>query len=397
MTQTRNRRQIAITVVVIALTVGLVFVVRRDRGAEDPDTCFREGIDLLERGATTGISSRIRQLREHADWQDEALLLEAMSVLRGGKPDLALRMLAAMDQDGPHRYWILLTCGEAMYRLERFAEAERFLKAVVTEHPDDLAAHRWLGSVYYDLGANDAAFVEVDQVIRLDPSDFRPHYMKGIMLRDFELYVEAISSFEAALLLPHSFDDDRKIRLDLARARIGNRDYPAALEAIQKLTESDDVLAVRVICDWEAGQFERIGENLRRISDSRRQQPDLMRLEARFLEQHDQRDEAIRKLQDAALRFPRDAEIRYYLSLFLKAAGRTVEADEQSRAFEENQRMAVQLTELNLVAIRDPQDANVRDQLAKIMAERGDLKLAAVWKAAANSCRAAAARGASSK
>ena len=53
------------------------------------------------------------------------------------------------------------------------------------------------------------------------------------------------------------------------------------------------------------------------------------------------------------------------------------------------------LTELNLVAIGDPRDADVRDQLAKIMTERGDLKLAAVWQAAADSCRAAAAREAS--
>lgn len=38
-----------------------------------------------------------------------------------------------------------------------------------------------LGAVYYDLGANTAAISELQRVIALDPGDYRPHRLIGLI------------------------------------------------------------------------------------------------------------------------------------------------------------------------------------------------------------------------
>jgi tetratricopeptide (TPR) repeat protein len=159
-----------------------------------PRELFNTGLATIEQknfAAVRDIIERLEAIRPESEFPD---LLQSVFQLRTSAPQNALRTLLTLDLNGPLRHDILLYSGEALYRTGRLREARNALAMLVEEVPDSVDAHRWLASTWYDLGANIPAIHHLTEVTRLAPTDYRPHWLMGVMYRDFENYPEAITS-----------------------------------------------------------------------------------------------------------------------------------------------------------------------------------------------------------
>ncbi|HZX47880.1 MAG TPA: tetratricopeptide repeat protein [Nitrospirota bacterium] len=81
--------------------------------------------------------------------------------------------------------------------------AEHFLKALRFSDPGDRAdlanIHYNLGAVYQQMGRDDMALEEYQQLIGLQPQDFRPHYNIGVIYQQKGELTDAAEAYRAAL------------------------------------------------------------------------------------------------------------------------------------------------------------------------------------------------------
>ncbi len=356
---------------------------RGESGRKLFESCLAD----LETGESSGVRRIAGKLRNHPSSVELAEILDAVLCLRAKYPESALRILAALNQEGPARTEILRYGGEALYASGRFAEAARTLAVVVSENPDNIEAIRWLSASYYDLGAFDAAIVQLQSVIRLDPTDFRPHHLLGVIYSDFEQYAEAIDHFTIALNLKPFDEQSREIRLGLAEAHVASHDYEAALKILKDVGASGRADVVRASCFRNQGKYSEAVAALQEAKTAGEISLPYFLLCCDLLEDQGAWEDAVLTLQSAIELYPGEAELRYRLALALRKAGHESEAAAEMAVWESKRLLAGRLTELNLQAISDPYDPEVRDELAAVCQQLGKKELATMWKAAAESCR----------
>lgn len=368
------------------------FVFRSESSASlTPEQRYQQTLSELKNGNAEGVGEAIRVLGQTNGFEQHATLLEAVLLLRGNRVESALSTLAGLDQEGPLRHEILLAAGEALNRLQRFGEAELALTVVAREQPDNVDGHRWLGATYYDLGAFDGAIVELNHVVRLAPDDYRPHHLLGIMYSDFEQHGDAIREFKEALRLGAFPEVAQEIRVDLAQAHVALHEYDQAMEQLRQVTATGRSRRLEATCLLNTGKPE---EAAKAITDARSMGEDsaaLSLLEAELLDQNGKPEDAAQLLRKSIATYPAEAQLYYQLGLILQKLGQTEEATARMKEWEGYSQLSTQLTELNLKAVADPRDAALRDQLAEVCEKMHRRELAAMWRAAAESCRRAAA------
>ncbi len=108
--------------------------------------------------------------------------------------------LAANDLDPGNP----LTCRglSRVYRgLQRFAEAEAFLRISIEHSPDYFETHRMLALYYYRIGETEACLRQLDQTLVLAPNDAPTLNTKGAVLVSRGEYTRAREQFERAFAL----------------------------------------------------------------------------------------------------------------------------------------------------------------------------------------------------
>ncbi|MGV2341888.1 MAG UNVERIFIED_CONTAM: hypothetical protein LVR18_50625 [Planctomycetaceae bacterium] len=90
---------------------------------------YRQGLTALERKNYPEVRRIISRLETTQAASGFADLLQAAFQLRGNSPQNALRILLALNLDGPLRQEILLLSGEAFYRVGQLADARQALSA----------------------------------------------------------------------------------------------------------------------------------------------------------------------------------------------------------------------------------------------------------------------------
>lgn len=387
------RKSILITAVLLVVVTAItaVFFFLKPTPPPSLQEQFELALDSLNSGSADNVSDTIAALRGDPAFADSAKLLEAVLFLKANRLESALRTLAELDQEGPLRHQILLAAGEALNRLQRFGEAERALSVLVQEQPDNVDAHRWLGATYYDLGAFDGAIAEFSRVVKLAPQDYRPHHILGVMYSDFEQHGDAIREFTTALELDPFPEVAEQIRIDLAQAHVALHEYDKALEQLKLCNRSGRTQRLLASCLLNTGKLE---EAQKAVADARslgEKSAALALLESEMLDQQNDSTKAAELLQQAISDFPAEAELYYQLGLILQKLGRTEEASARMKEWEGYRDLSTQLTQLNLKAVADTRDAALRDQLADICEKLHKPELAAMWRAAAESCRRAQA------
>lgn len=352
-----------------------------------PSFSFDTLVVAADNGDLSTVAPAVRRLRNSKTESAQADVLEAILLLRGGRVEKALSLLAGVDQEGPLRHIVMQYAGESLHRLQRLGEAARILEVLVREQPDNVEAHRWLGATWYDLGAYNAAIVELEAVVRLAPDDYRPHHLLGIMYADFEQHAESIREFTAALKGAADPQLRDSMLLELAKAHAALHEYQQATACLDQASESGTAARLRAVCLLADGQPEQADEQIRRAKQLGEESPELAVLESELLEQQGSIAQAESVLQQAILKWPAWAGLYYRLGNVQKQLGQDQQAAATLQTWQKYRDLATELTQLNLKAIAEPFNAEIRDRLAVVCQELQKPELAEMWKTAAEACR----------
>jgi tetratricopeptide (TPR) repeat protein len=277
---------------------------------------------------------------------------------------------------------------EAHYAGGQLAEAELAAEQWLAYSPEDPAALRWMAAIQYDLGDMETARAHLLKLIELRPADAQARYLLGIIYHDYERFAEAIESFQGLLKLTNVPDATRLDgTLRLADSQIRLRRYEPAFQSLQDLTDSGVAMARCAECLLAMGESDRARTFLARavaISPD-----DVMVLTMQSQLQLDDRDNAAAEqtLSEIIRRDPGNVQAQHRLAQCYRLQGRTEDADRQLQVYERTQQQMLRLAELHREAILYPDDADRRDEIARILMQLGRTEQAHIWKRAAEARR----------
>ena len=313
------------------------------------------------------------------EYRPHRALLQGMRQLRSGQVEQAAAAFEAASRHPDTRAWAYTATGEALYRMRRLSEACRVLQIALTFDPDQIEAHRWLSAAYYDLGAMDLALKHLQRVGELDPDDARAPRMRGLILKDYELYSRAANEYEAALKRRPQKELEEAIRRELAHCLVELRRYDEALAHLDRCRPTPDVLVLRAKARLGLGAADQAEALVRQALQSEPDNREALILAATLALQEGRTGEALETLQRACRKYPRDYLIRLKLAQAHQAAGNDAEAAEHMREMERLRDLRARFTELHQQALNDTTDADLRFRLGRLAVQLGKRDLARSW------------------
>lgn len=387
MIRTKHARLILVVSLLLAAVAGAVFAARARQQRLD-EQWAREALAAVETGDRSRIAAAILGADTSPSREPHRRLLRAAELLHEGRTDTSLEVLSGVRPAGELRFATLLTAGRGLYRLKRLAEAERVLLLLAAENPERPEPHRYLATIYHELGAMDAALAELQRVARLEPNDFLVHRLMGLLYsEDRAEYDKAVLCYRNALQRePPEFYRDQILR-ELGQVLVHQRDYAGALDALSQLKNDARALALRANCLWSLGQHKEAREVLDRALAFSAQERTALSLAARIHMESRHPERAIEPLEAALALDPHDIESRYQLALAYRKLGNVEAAEAELAKMQESQALRGKYEELYLKAMSDPYDAEIRQELAGLCRELGQNSLADNWAQAAGVSR----------
>ncbi|MFM7059541.1 MAG: tetratricopeptide repeat protein [Planctomycetota bacterium] len=386
-TAVRSRVVILVAACLAMLVVGVLMLPQLRSPGTDREL-YQQGLSALERRDYAQVRGIIGALESRRPPTEFADLLQATFQLRSNSHQSALQTLLALNLTGPLRQDILLLSGEAFYRAGQLADARQALSTLLAEAPDCVDAHRWLASTWYDLGANIPAIHHLTEVTRLAPDDYRPHWLMGVMYRDFENFPEAIRHLRAAWDRNPPTEVRDLVGVYLSRSLQADHQYEVALEFLKKCQPGPAVQVETARAEFSLTRVEVAEELLKKTSipDEEQAGIDYFLLYGEILEARGDLQQAVEKYASGAARFPFDEDLQYRFAIALKAAGDTSGSESAMAEWNRRNELKKRLVELNKTASEQPDNADVRRQLAEICRRMNRPQLAAMWEAAAVAC-----------
>lgn len=366
------------------LLVGLVAVLV-SRSAPVASPTLADGLRAVETRDARAVE-RIASSLQVAGSQDEARFLRASWLSSRGRFIQAMQLLTPSMFEGPLKPEALLLAGQSLFELKEFEQAEAVLKRLTTDFPDDVAAHRLLAVIYFDLRSHTLTMNELRHVQRLDPTDYRPHHLAGVILSDDERFQDAIEQFQKALTKQPALEVRTTIRHALAQALMRNRDYRGAIAVLTAEPAPPESEALLAECHFSLGDADAAGVIADRLLESH---PDLiaaMKVKARLWEDAGEVTHAIELMERVVVTEPFDVESRHRMAVLYGAAGQ-VEAHATAQAeYQRVYNLHTRLVELNVQADADPDAVAPRRELSEVCQALGRTELAQVWQQAADRC-----------
>jgi tetratricopeptide (TPR) repeat protein len=347
-----------------------------------------EALAAARQGDQEQFRKTVEDLREYPGTGEHLNLLLGVGLIFSGDHAAALKQISRVPPAGTLRRPMLQWSAECLMRLQRWGEAEQLLKLLIEEDPTDPDNHRNLATVYHNLGAMDFALAALQETGRLDPDDHRAFRLAGLILNaDYANYTEAILQYRQALEKSPPEEVERAIRTELAQCLIEQRDYTAALEILEPVSEAVPVLVMRSECLWSMGELE---ESRKLLTQAEQERPDSVRvrlLRARMLLDEGDRQGAIAIYEELLAKEPHDFQTRYQLALAYQAAGETEAYERELARYRESEVKRGELFDMYREAMQRPADFEIRERLASLCEELGQRELAETWRKAALSAR----------
>jgi tetratricopeptide (TPR) repeat protein len=368
-----------------------------------PEYRLEQGREALRHGQWDR-AERLALVLDADGAHDHALLLRAETFFERARPYLNSNQQSSAtpwlqralqtcnqirDRDAIHLEAAALA-GKCLLYLGEPAQAERAFDFVVHERPDHADAHRSLAAIYYDQGALLRALQHLQEVVRLDPRDGRPHRMMGDIYKRLGRDGQAIDCFQEALrrTLGRAFANEA--REDLAECLLKQSRYA---EALQVLNECDAQagpsprrLAWRAECLYAQGQTTEARTLLDRALADHPASTELLRLRARLHQDAHELEAAAALLVRVVALDRHDYPGRYQLALTYESLGRADEAAEQHRLCQQTKNYLAEIEQRKMEAINQPWDAAVRRRLAELCRKLDQPEQARMWLRAAEAC-----------
>lgn len=370
------------------LIFGTALLAWQSRSSVSREQLFQQALQGLERGDFNLTSEAIPVLQQDPAYREHVELLKTVTLLKRKRFVIAWERLAEPPAEQSLKpYWTLYR-SVTLHGLNLLPEAVAELAPLVEADPTNAQALRWLGVIYYDLGAYEPARRILTKLTTVDPGDYRPWRLLALMHKDFGQFGEAADFYGRALALNPPPELREEMAIEQAESLIELRDYTKALGTLPPI-KSARVLRLRAQCEFNLGQLpaaDRLLQQARQVESPPARELLLLEAEMAIARGDDSQAEQI--LQEAARTYPHDAEVRYRWGLCLRKLGQEEAAEREFAAWEVRKNLATELTQLNLAAVGNPWDADLRDRLAELCEQTGKPELALMWRKAAAACRA---------
>lgn len=374
-------RLIAVLITVTACVAAGWFLLRKD-----PAEAFSAGLAAFEKQDFDEVSRAASLLEKHQGFQQHARLLRGCVLLGEGKVSRALREFSRTKPEGTIRIPALLYAGQALYRVGNLTDAGQVLATLVSENPGNSEAHRWLGAVYYDMGMQSASKSELIEATRLSPLDYRPHRLLGTICTDQSLFVDAIEHYRTALRLGKDIPQP-DIEVDLAALLVGRNQFEEALESLRNSNETSTVWALRADCYDGLGQPDESRKAVAKAMLANSQDPRALLLFGTQQLFDDNPQGAIEPLTELLKQDPHHASARYQLAMaYLKLGQKDAWQREMDKRDASN-KLHERFLEATIQAAKEPENIEIRNELASIAGALGKFELSKRWERAAIACR----------
>lgn len=385
----RSTRQLTLSAAVLLAIAAGIWPLLPD---EDINSRFAFVLSAMDRGDISHVAGLLRDLEQNSEFQDHVHVLDAAIHVRNGHFAVALAALSGVTPSGPLRIPVYYYTGRALHGLNRLSEAHQALTVVVKESPEYPEGHRWLGIVYFDLGALEFAIQELTRLTQLVPDDYRPHRLIGLIHRDFDHHQEAIGSYGTALTLDPPPDVRREVELELADVLIEVRRYEDARLLVKDASSSARAHVLLARCEWNAGQVDRSLAEVEKALLLNPQESSAYQLKAEILQSIQRHSESIQCLRKAIELNPFDAECHYKLGMVLRESGDVAQAEIVLHRWRELNDLQTLLSELNKQAVEDLHNVTLRMKLADVCESLGKRDLASMWRKVAQGLQAGSQR-----
>ncbi len=352
-----------------------------------PKELFDLAVDSLNTGDSAYAERVLRELHRAEGFEQHCELLHGGVALKTGHLNEALTSFSRIRPEDDLKLPALMWTGEALYGTDQLAAALGCFNRVIEDSPDDQAAIRWVAAINFDVGAMDDALRHLQRLIDLNPEDFAAHHLMGTIYFDFEKWAEAEDSFRRAYQYSTGQPARQKLGCDFARSLLKQREYSKAAVFCRDLIPDANVLTIQAECAWVAGGIQKATELLIKALAKHPDNHEANLLSGRIYLESGQPEEAIANLEAAIRVNPVDFDAHFLLTTAFRQLGRTEQAEKQFAIQESIREFRVRMAELNDKAIKNPTDRDVRLELSELCRNIGHMKLARVWKKAAQGCQ----------
>ncbi|MGK0190235.1 MAG: putative Zn-dependent protease [Verrucomicrobiales bacterium] len=356
-------------------------------GKTDPEEDFQRALSALQKHDLGLVQKSIERLSKNPSYNSHVHFLRGAILLDANQVQPALDELRRVRHTPALQKPVRLLIGECLYRTGDLSQAEQIFRQVEQAHPNNLGAQRWLAAIYYDLGAMDAAIPRLERLSSLKPDDFSPERLLGVIYFDFEKYPQAVTALREALSRSAPLEIEQAMRLRLAKALVFEKQFSDALKELEQVPQSPEVLALIGDCHWATNQRMKAKQVWAEAYALEPQSEPVLELGARIYLDQSEPEKAIPLLQRVLSINPHNANSRYSLAMAYRQLGETEEYQQEIQQWRESQKLRTRLSELNVQAMSDLRNAELRDEIADLCEESGKPKLARMWRSAAESCR----------
>ena len=381
----RTQKSIVFLAVVVACVFGIWSWYYQIR----PHFVYSDGIAAIERRDFRRVSRAASSLEGYPEFQRHAHLLRGCVLLNAGKASRALKEFSGTRPEGVLRFPVLLFTAQALYETGRISEAADLLVLLAKEDPSNGEAHRWLGAIHYDIGNQSEAVVELTEATRLNPLDYRPHRLLGLICTDESLFGLAIEHYRTALKLGRDIPQP-DIQADLAIVLIQRNRFAEALEVLALAEPTATVWALRADCYDGLGKPDESRDAVEKSLLANPDDPKALRLYGAQQVADGNAQNAIAPLQKVLQQDPHDTKARYQLAMAYLKLGQTEAGQREMDARDASTKLHEQFYAAAKQAAADPANVQIREQLASIATSLGKREVAKRWALAAQACRTAA-------
>ena len=380
------RRCAGLVLAIVTALAGICWILTGHSNSNSSEAVFAAAIHAVEARDVQQVQDAIMLLKSDPQRESECTLLRGARSLLLDRPDVALREFADLTPTGPLRIPLLILTGEALYRVGHLQEAEKCLQQAIVDAPENSNAHRWMATVYYDLGRLDLALFHLEAVSRIEPGDFRPHRMRGVIYNDFGEYDSALRAFQQAAGLAIAPPDQSEVLVSLATVHIARKEFPLAIQALERCEDSVSVVSLRAECLWNLGDTDQAETQLSQAESLGIVPERGRRLQARILIEKQKPGEAIALLEKILSNDKSDDESEYLLAMAYRLLNDDVRYKQHLQRCEEIKELKLKLTSLSQTAMQQPNNSQVRREIADVCEQLGLQKMAELWRTAAVAC-----------
>ena len=345
----------------------------------DPYRYFELGMAAVGENDWDQVAASAAALQEHPSYRLQHQFLNASLRMREGRPEAALPLAIAAQGHPDVAVEARVLAGEAAYQLGAAGNAKLYWEDALMLDEQCVAAHQWLGVLYFDLGAMDNAILHLQAVSHLSPEDHRPDRLMGLINRDYERPEVAIPHYLESLRRAPDQPDAENVRLELAECQIKQREFDQAMANLESCSDSARKKRLVARCLMNMGELDEARELARQALQEQPDQLEVLQLNADIALIDGESERAARWLRRGAQVDPYDHGTRTQLAQVLGRMGLDEESDEHSRRADELQKLWERFSDLQIDAINRMTDAQVRYEIGTLARQLGKPELAIVW------------------